>query len=438
MLTHLSVLVLSLAAADAAPTAPPLHLLRCGRLVDTATPALLGAHTVVVDGERIREVVAGHPEITDPTRTLREIDLRDATCSPGWVDLHVHLTGEQSKDSYSEGFRLDPPDFAYRSVVYAERTLRAGFTSVRELGSAGAMAVKLRNAIQQGWIEGPRIFAAGKSIATTGGHADPTNGINAQLSAAFGYPEPQDGVVDSVEEARKAVRQRYKEGADLIKITATGGVLSYAKSADNPQFTVEEIQSVVATARDYGFHVAAHAHGKEGMRRAIVGGVTTIEHGTYADSEIFELMKKHGTTYVPTLSAGVYVGEMAKVPGHFPEIIRPKAERVGSQIRATFAAAWKAGVTIGFGTDAGVSPHGENGREFVLMVEGGMPVLDALRAATVIPARILGNEADFGTLTAGKMADVVAVSGNPVEDVTTLQRPSFVMKGGAVVVAPGH
>jgi imidazolonepropionase-like amidohydrolase len=293
--------------------------------------------------------------------------------------------------------------------------------------------VPLRNAIARGDIAGPRVFAAGKSIATTGGHADPTNGYKSSLR---GNPGPEDGVINGVEDARKAVRQRYKEGSDLIKITATGGVLSLAKSGQNPQFTVEEIEAVVATAKDYGFMVAAHAHGKEGIRRAIIGGVTTIEHGTYMDDEIFALMKEHGTTWVPTILAGRFVAEKAAVPGFFPEIIRPKAAAIGPQIQDTFARAYRAGVKIAFGTDCGVCPHGSNARELELMVKGGMPAMEAIQSATTTTAALRGIESDLGTLETGKLADLVAVPGDPIADITALQRVAFVMKEGVVYQTP--
>jgi imidazolonepropionase-like amidohydrolase len=312
--------------------------------------------------------------------------------------------------------------------------LRAGFTTVRDLG--GEVTPHLRDAINQGYVQGPRIYAAGKSIATTGGHADPRNGLSAELAHVLGPPGPTEGVVNGPDDARQAVRQRYKDGSDLIKITATGGVLSYAKSADAPQFTVEEIRAVVDTARDYGYRVAAHAHGKEGMRRAIEGGVTSIEHGTYMDAEIFALMKKHGTWYVPTISAGRFVAEKAQVPGYYPEVVRPKAERVGAQIQATFAKAYEAGVRIAFGTDQGVAPHGENAREFAYMVEAGMPAGIALQSATLHAAEVLGAD-DLGQLAQGFRADVVAVPGNPVEDIELMRKVSFVMKDGTVVVGQG-
>ena len=436
--------LLALSCATAA--VERVQVIDCERAVDVRAGQMLGRTAYVVIDGRIADVLPGGGSewkaskavgaLTgwDGEHAYRKLD--GLTCTPGWTDLHVHLSGEQNKESYSEGFRLNSADFALRGSVYAERTLRAGFTTVRDLGSGDGVAISLRNAIHSGWLKGPRIFAAGKAIGTTGGHADPRNGINARLTEALGYPQPEDGVVDSVDEARKAVRQRYKEGADLIKITATGGVLSYAKSADNAQFTLEEIQSIVHTARDYGFHVAAHAHGAEGMKRAILAGVHTIEHGTYADDQVFLMMKQRGTYLVPTLIAGAYVSEKSKEPGWFPAVIQPKAARVGAQISDTFAKAVKAGVPYAFGTDSGVSPHGQNAREFALMVQAGVTPMQALQAATVVPAKILGVSADQGTLEVGKRADIVAVPGNPLDDIRVTERVAFVMKDGVIYKSP--
>lgn len=403
--------------------------LQCGKLFDSASGRMTGPKTVVVEGSRITQVLDGHGTVAG----ARSIDLGNMSCSPGFIDLHVHLTEQSSPSSYSDEFRLNVENFAYRSVGYSEKTLMAGFTSVRDLG--GSIIPALRDSINQGLIDGPRIWAAGKAIGTTGGHADPTNGYNAELSHIIGPPGPTEGVINGTDDARQAVRQRYKEGSDVIKITATGGVLSYAKSGDAPQFTVEEIQAVVETANDYGYKVAAHAHGKEGMKRAVVGGVTSIEHGTYMDEEVMTLMKKNGTWYVPTISAGKFVAEKAKIDGYFPEVVRPKAARIGAQIQTTAANAYKSGVPIAFGTDAGVGPHGDNAKEFVYMVEAGMPASYALQAATFNAAKVIGSS-DIGQVKPGMYADIVAMSKDPTQDINTTLNVAFVMKDGIVYKGP--
>lgn len=399
-------------------------IIHAGSLIDGNSNQLQAEMTIVVSGDKITEIRKGYLPGGDGDRV---VDLRRATVMPGLMDMHTHLSGEMSRKSYSEKFYMNPEDYAYRSTVFARRTLMAGFTTVREVG--GVISTALRNAIARGWVEGPRIFSAGKSIATTGGHADPTNGLNHQL---MGDPGPEKGVVNGVDDARKAVRQRYKNGADLIKITATGGVLSVAKNGQNPQFTEEEIRAIVETARDYGMHVAAHAHGAEGMKRAIRAGVKSIEHGTLMDDEVIDLMLKYGTYYVPTIIAGKTVAEKAKIDGFFPEVVRPKAAAIGPKIQATFAKAYKAGVKIAFGTDSGVSPHGQNAKEFQYMVEGGMPAMKAIQAATRVAAELLGVQDRLGTLEKGKTADIVAVPGNPLEDITLMQKVNFVMKEGVI------
>ena len=298
----------------------------------------------------------------------------------------------------------------------------AGFTTVRELG--GVISTSLRDAINAGYVSGPRIYSAGKSIATTGGHADPSSGLNMSFA---GDPGPKEGVINGPSDARKAVRQRYKNGADLIKITATGGVLSVAKNSKNPQFTEEEIRAIVETADDYDMHVAAHAHGVEGMQRAIRAGVRTIEHGTLMDKPTARLMKQYGTFYVPTVSAGEFVYEKAKEPGYFPEIVRPKALEIGPKIKQTLGMAYKEGVKIAFGTDMGVSPHGENADEFRYMVEAGMKPIDAIFAATSVAAEVL-KQKDLGKIQKGMKADIVAVNGNPLKDISVTKNVVFVMK----------
>lgn len=402
---------------------------QCGKLFDSASGRMTGPKTIVVDGQRISQVLDGHA----PVPGAKTIDLRAMSCSPGFIDLHVHLTEQSSPSSYSDEFRLNTEAFAYRSVGYSQKTLMAGFTTVRDLG--GSIIPALRDAINQGLVTGPRIWAAGKAIGTTGGHADPTNGYNAELSHIIGPPGPTEGVINGTDDARQAVRQRYKEGSDVIKITATGGVLSYAKSGDAPQFTVEEVQAVVETANDYGYKVAAHAHGKEGMKRAVIGGVTSIEHGTYMDEEVMTLMKKNGTWYVPTISAGRFVADKAKIDGYFPEVVRVKAARIGAQIQSTAANAYKAGVPIAFGTDAGVGPHGDNAKEFVYMVEAGMPASYALQAATVNAAKVIGSN-EIGQLKPGMYADIVAMTGDPTQNIDATLDVAFVMKGGAVYKGP--
>ena len=397
-------------------------VIHAGKMVDAAAGEVLEAVTIVVDGDRIKAVEEGHSGTAD-------IDLTDAFVMPGWIDMHVHVASQQSPQRFVERFTLEPADAALRAVPYAERTLMAGFTTVRDIGTSHALAQSIRRAVAEGHIVGPRIFTSGKSLATTGGHADPTNGVNRELR---GDPGPAEGVVNGVDDAYKAVRARYKEGADLIKLTATGGVLSQAKSGQNPQFTEAEIAAIVAAARDYDFRVAAHAHGTEGMRRAVAAGVNSIEHGTYMTDEVMELMKSKGTWYVPTIAAGKFVGEKAEIEGYFSEVVRPKAAAIGPVIFDTFARAYAAGVKIAFGTDTGVSPHGENWKEFLYMVEGGMPVMEAIVSATRSAADLLNKSDELGSIEAGKYADIIAVPGDPREDVEEFGRVHFVMKGGEV------
>ena len=400
-------------------------LIYCGRLLDVKAGSLTSGVTIVVEGKRIAAVENGYSDVL-PGDSV--IDLKSKTVLPGLIDMHVHLEGETSKDEDLEMFLLNDADIAFRSAVFAKRTLLAGFTTVRDLGGSGVNTA-LRNAINQGLTPGPRIISAGKSIATTGGHADPTNSYRKDL---MGDPGPADGVINGPDDARKAVRQRYKDGADMIKITATGGVLSLAKDGSGPQFTDDELEAIVETARDYGMHTAAHAHGAEGMKRAVLAGITTIEHGTNMTEEIMDLMKSKGTFYVPTISAGRFVAEKAKEEGYFHELVVPKALSIGPQLQQTFGMAYKRGVKIAFGTDSGVSPHGENAKEFGYMVDAGMPPAEAIRAATLTNASILRMADRIGSIEAGKLADIIAVDHNPLTDIRTLERVVFVMKDGVV------
>tara|TARA_Y100001936_G_scaffold249994_1_gene301656 strand:+ start:77 stop:1366 length:1290 start_codon:yes stop_codon:yes gene_type:complete len=402
-------------------------IIHAGQAFTSTSEKLTGPVSIVVDGNTITRVEKGHIAVGEGD-TL--VDLSDSVVLPGLMDMHVHLSFQQGGTaSYLKRFTQNEADYALMASHYAEKTLMAGFTTVRNLGDSYNETVALRNAINSGIATGPRIYTAAKSIATTGGHADPTNGMAKRISPHVG---PEQGVINGVDEARQAIRQRYKDGADTIKITATGGVLSVAKSGQNPQFMDDELTAIVETARDYGMKVAVHAHGKEGMIRAIKAGVASIEHGTYMDKEVMKLMKKHGTYYVPTILAGNFVAEKAKIDGYFPDIVRPKAAAIGPLIQATFGKAYKAGVNIAFGTDSGVSAHGDNAQEFALMVEAGMPPAEAILSATVNTAKLLDVEETLGTLEAGKLADIIAVKGNPLTDISVLEHVQFVMKDGKI------
>jgi imidazolonepropionase-like amidohydrolase len=414
------------ASASAAGTAAPVvTALHCGRLLDSINGKMLGATTVVTEGGRIREVSPG----TTAPAGAKEIDLTGQTCLPGLIDSHVHLTMEFNKATYSNAFRWNVADYAVRSTIYARKTLMAGFTTVRNLADIANESVALRNAINEGVIVGPRIFTAGQAIGSTGGHADFTNGYRMDLA---GDPGPKVGIINSADDAIKAVRQHYKQGDDLIKIMPSGGVMDEGMNGENPQMTMEEIKAVVETSHDYGFVVGAHAHGAEAIRRAVLGGVDSIEHGTFLNDEDMKLMIQHGTWLVPTIIAGDYVMRQAKIPGYYPPQVAAKALAVGPLIQATAGRAYKAHVKIAFGTDAGVFPHGDNAHEFELMVDAGMPPMFVLQAATISAAQLLKREKDLGSITQGKYADLVAVDGNPLENISLMKQVGFVMKEGVV------
>jgi imidazolonepropionase-like amidohydrolase len=417
-------LSVGMASAADAPSTPSVTALLCGHLIDTVAGKVLGETTIVTEAGHVREVLSGARAPAGATA----VDLKSQTCMPGLIDSHTHLTGQTSRTEYVDRYHWNLADYVIRSTVYARRTLLAGFTTVRNLGDTANESASLRNAINAGIVPGPRIFTAGKAIGSTGGHADPTNGYRQDLSKDLGAV---DGIINSPEDAVKAVREHYKLGDDVIKIMPSGGVLDEGASGDNSQMTLEEIRAVVATAHDYGFAVAAHAHGAEAIRRAVIGGVDSIEHGTYMDAEDMKLMVEHGTYYVPTIIAGDFVARQAKIPGYYPATIARKAQEIGPLIQATAGRAYKAHVKIAFGTDAAVYPHGENAHEFELMVGAGMPPMFAIQAATVTAAALL-RQKDLGSVAAGKIADVVAVPGNPIDDISLMKRVSFVMKDGVV------
>lgn len=399
--------------------------LHCGKLIDTQNGKVLDQMTVIIDGNKITSVEKGYK--ATETSEDKLIDLKNKTVLPGLIDMHVHMELEFNPKAYIDKFTLNKADVALHSTVFARAALMAGFTTVRDLGGSG-VNIALRNAINKGYVDGPRIYTAGKAIGTTGGHADPTNGMRKEL---MGDPGPEEGVINGVEDAQKAVRQRYKNGADLIKITATGGVLSMAKNGQNPQFTIEEIKAICETAKDYDMHVAAHAHGDEGMQRAILGGVKTIEHGTLMSEKTMDMMKQHDVYYVPTLTAGKEVSDKAKIPGFYPDIIVPKALEIGPKIQGTFEKAYKRGVKIAFGTDAGVFPHGINGKEFYYMTEVGMNEMEAIQSATLTNAAILKNDL-IGVIKADTYADIIAVDENPLDNIKTMENVTFVMKNGII------
>ena len=400
-------------------------IIHCGKFVDVENGTILENIYISIINDKIENVSKIKLTVSD---TDVFIDLSQKTVMPGLIDMHVHLEHETSAKQYIEEFTLNDADIAYKSLAYAKKTLNAGFTSVRDLGGTN-VNISLRNAIDNGLVDGPRVFTAGKSIATTGGHADPTNGYRSDL---MGNPGPKQGVVNGVDDCVKAVRQRYKDGSDLIKITASGGVLSVAKSGENAQFTIQEIKAIVSTANDYGFKVAAHCHGEEAMKRAVIGGVHSIEHGTYMSEEIMKLMKERGTYLVPTVTAGKAVGLFAKIPNYYPDLVVPKALEIGPKIQNTFARAYRYGVKIAFGTDAGVFIHGDNWKEFIYMNEVGMPFMEILKTATINASDLLGQSSMLGTIEKGKFADIIAVDGDPTIDINQMGKITFVMKGGKI------
>ena len=394
--------------------------------IDVNTGKVITNKSITVDKGIIETIDSGFIEITSNDKL---IDLRGYILMPGLMDMHVHF-GQEYKSKSERPVKIERETSAILANKHALTTLKSGFTTVRQVGDSGLIAISLRNLINSGEVVGPRIFTSGKSIATTGGHADPTNGKD---SDSYEYPVAEDGVINGPYDAYTAVRQRYKDGADGIKLTVTGGVLSVAKSGDNPQFTEEEVIAVVKAAKDYGMWVAVHAHGSEGMKRAVISGVNSVEHGTFMTEEVMDLMINKGTYYVPTISAGEFVAEKAKIDNYFPEIVRPKAASVGPQIGNTFNKAYKRGVKIAFGTDAGVQPHGTNWKEFVYMVKFGMPPMETIQSATINTAKLLKIDSILGSIEVGKMADIIAIDGNPIENINTMENVVFVMKEGELI-----
>ena len=407
--------------------AAPQTVVHAGRLFDGVSAAPRERVTITIAGDRITSVEPGFARPEGAT----VVDLSSAAVLPGLIDAHTHITGEGTGNALVRAVTETDTDAAIHSVIFAKRTLDAGFTTIRNVGAGGGADISLRKAIESGLVPGPRIWTARVSLSITGGHGD-QGGLKPELGFGSTW---MNGIVDSPEEAAKAVRYQHKYGADLIKFTATGGVLSIGDSGTAQQFSEAEMRAIVDTAHMLGMRVAAHAHGKLGIEAAIRAGVDSIEHGTMLDDETIALFRKHGTYLVPTLLAGRTVADMAKVPGHLHPTVQAKAADLGPRMLDMARRAYKGGVKMAFGTDSGVSKHGDNAKEFALLVEAGVPPAEAILMATKHAADLVGGADRIGSVQAGRLADLIAVAGDPLRDVSELERVRFVMKGGQVARA---
>jgi imidazolonepropionase-like amidohydrolase len=429
--TLLTVCLLGVAGLPAAADTTVLHI---GTLYAVPGEAPVREATVVVVDGVFDRVLTGYrdaSDLFDPGVETVTIDLKGRFVVPGLIDCHTHLTGQSLPMLERMRRRLQESDTyaAIDGVAFARITLMAGFTTVRNVGSPGESGLALRDRIASGTVPGPRMFVSGPSISVTGGHADGTNSLSPALRPEQG---PETAPADGPAEARRAVRARVREGVDLIKITATGGVLSPTAAGVDQQFFDDELVSIVEAARMMGRKVAAHAHGADGIKAALRAGVHSIEHGTYLDDEAIELFKQTGAYLVPTIHAGKFVAAKAEEDGYFPDAVRDKAAAVGPVIQGAFGRAHKAGVKIAFGTDVGVGEHGTNALEFVYMHEAGMSPEDCMKTATINAADLIGASDRIGTIEVGKLADLVALDSDPMQDVTAYQRVVFVMKDGVV------
>jgi imidazolonepropionase-like amidohydrolase len=424
-------LAAALAAGLGAASANDL-VVHAGRLIDGVTKTPRTNVSILIHDDRITAVQPGF--VAPPGAQV--IDLSKATVLPGLIDCHVHVTGQfDGGNPVAEAVTETRFDAAVKSTAYARRTLLAGFTSVRDVGADTGVVLALKKQIAKGLIDGPRMWVSGAPLGPTGGHTDQSTGLDPELSD----PAWADNIIDSPEEARKAVREHKKEGVDLIKIMPSGGVLSVNDDPNRQLMADDEIKAVVDTAHALGLKVAAHAHGKQAIETAVRLGVDSIEHGSFADAQSYQLMKQHGTYLVPTLLVAQTVYDIAKT---HPEQLNPssaaKALAVAPRIQKNLHDAYMAGVKIAFGTDQGLAPHGTNAREFALMVKAGMKPIDAIWAATASAADLIGDTQDIGSVQPGRYADLVAVNGDPLADVTQLERVQFVMKGGVVYKTGGQ
>jgi imidazolonepropionase-like amidohydrolase len=408
--------------ALAGETSTNLVVVKAGHLLDVVSGRMLENQHILVEGDTIKAI--GPADTVGIPQRAQTIDLGNAWVLPGLMDCHTHITS-QPEDYYPDTFRRTPIDIAVMAHVYARRTLEAGFTTCRDVGAAEFVDVALKKAIDAGKVPGPRLFVATLALGSTGGHAD-LNGFSPYLKF-----QTFSSVADGVEEIRKGVRFQIKNGADWIKMIATAGVLSEEESVGAPQYSFEEMKAMVEEAAMWGRKVAAHAHGTEGIKRAIRAGVASIEHGSLLDEEGIRLLKEHGTYLVADIYNDDYIlAEYARM--NYPEKMLEKERKVGKLQRENFQKAAAAGVKIAFGTDAGVYPHGWNAKQFRHMVQWGQTPLQAIQAATINAADLLGQTNKLGSLQAGKFADLIAVTANPLTDVTSLEKVSFVMKGGEV------
>lgn len=418
----------ALAFSQATTPAKTTYIL-AGRLFDATNESVRENQVVVIEGERIKTVAAAASVKIPAGATV--VDLSKATVLPGLIDCHTHL-GSRS-DRYDEiyDFKMTPFDSAFSGVVNARTTLEAGFTTVRDVGSLPFLAVDLRNAINEGYVPGPRIVASGPGISITGGHGD-LNNYSPQTRVTM-FPEERDyGIADGADQLRQTIRAQAKYGVDVIKILATGGVLSKGDKPGAPQYTLEELRVAAETAHMTGRKIAAHAHGAEGIKNSILAGIDSIEHASLVDDEGIRLAKEHGTYFVMDIYNDDYILNEAPKFGLSQEKV-DKERGVGRLQRENFEKAFKAGVKMAFGTDAGVYPHGENAKQFSYMVKYGMSPAQAIRASTFNAADLIGRSQDVGTIEAGKYADIIAVESDPMADVRALEHVGFVMKGGAVV-----
>ena len=423
----------ALLALLAVQQAPPVTAIRAGTLIDGTGGAPLKNAVILVQGGRI---TAAGTNVTVPSGAT-VVDLSAYTVLPGFIDAHVHLIGHILGDGdwQHQGLVESSAQRALLGAAHAQQTLEAGFTTVRNVGADAFTDISLRNAINAGWVPGPRILGAGISFGISGGHCDGSSGLQPDIPESKGGFET--GAADGVEAVREMVRYDVKHGADVIKICATGGVLSPTDSVGAQQYTEEEMRAVVEAAHMMDRRVAAHAHGLEGIKAAVRAGVTSIEHGSILDAESVRMMKEKGTWLVPTLLAGYTVDSLARA-GRLPPAIAAKALAIAPRIHASFKLAVDGGVRIALGTDAGVMRHGTNGREFGLMVQYGMTPMQAIVAGTSNGATLLGLEAEIGTIAAGKQADLVAVRGDPLQNIRILETVDFVMKGGVVFKRDGQ